>query len=126
MTVRADICKDTIDTDYYGWIQGFAYIAGADREGYLTDISIPLLPEDENPRTVPYIHFLGEEGWPIEDFLAVYDQISALLIPNSIDYFLFGLRQSGTRLFLLCDISRDRAKCHTTFPRSLRYNSASL
>lgn len=52
MTVRADICKDTIDTDYYGWIQGFAYIAGADREGYLTDISIPLLPEDENPRTV--------------------------------------------------------------------------
>lgn len=79
MTVRADICEDTIDTDYYGWIQGFAYIAGADREGYLTDISIPLLPEDENPRTVPYIHFLGEEGRPIEDFLAVYDQITALL-----------------------------------------------
>mgnify|MGYP007124441512 CR=1 FL=1 len=29
-------------------------------------------------------------------------------------FILFGLRQSGTCLFLLCDISRYRAKCHTT------------
>lgn len=77
VTVRADMCEDVLDANYYGWVQGIEYIAGTDRKGYVTSIYIPTLLD--NPNDAPQIFFLGEEGWFVEDFLAVYDQITALV-----------------------------------------------
>lgn len=74
---RPLIHDDRIDTENYGKQTGIDYIAGVDRQGYETSIYVPDAPN--TPHDVPYIRFLGEQGVPVDDFLFVYGQISALL-----------------------------------------------
>lgn len=82
---RPLVCDDRMDlnTERYGQRIGIDYIAGSDREGYETSIYIPDAPSN-NPLDVPYIRFLGEQGVPVDDFIMVYHQITALLRSSEV------------------------------------------
>lgn len=74
---RPDICDDTLDPEHFGKQMGVEFVAGVDKNGFETHVYLPIIAT--SPLDVPQISFLGQDGVPIEDFLKIYDQITALL-----------------------------------------------